>query len=124
MALSKRIGGVMEIIRDNSIEEMMEEMNYAYEEDRYSDKQLNTFYNYYIFFRKYEDKIIGVKRIPLEIILYSKYYWFSRLVDRCHELYGSDAGIDQQQFQMLEEIDQRIEDVDWDFVEKLKYGKV
>ena len=32
----------MEIIKSNNIEEMMEEMNYVYEEDRYSDNQLNN----------------------------------------------------------------------------------
>ena len=35
----------MEIIKSNNIEEMMEEMNYVYEEDRYSDNQLNLNYS-------------------------------------------------------------------------------
>lgn len=113
----------MEIIKNN-IEEMMKEMNYVYKEDRYPDDQLNSLYNYYIFLNEYEDKIIGTKKASLEIILYSKYYWFSRLVDRCHEIYGSDVGTDQQQYMMLEEIDHRVEDVDWEFVEKLDNGKV
>ena len=112
----------MEIIKSN-IEAMMKEMNYVYE-DEYSDDQLNSLLNYIFFLEKYEEKIMGTKKISLEIILYSKYYWFSRLLDRHHEVYGPDAGMEQQQFQMLEEIDHRVEDVDWEFVEKLDKGNV
>ena len=33
-----------------------------------------------------------------------------------------DAGIDQQQFMIMEELDQRLECVDWEVVEKLYKG--
>lgn len=112
----------MEIIKSN-IEEMMKEMNYVYEEE-YSDNWLNNIYNYCQFMDKYENKIIVEEKASLEIILYSKYYWFSRFVDRYREIYGVNGGIEQEQFKIVEEIDHRVEDVDWEFVEKLDNGKV
>ena len=114
----------MEIIKNN-IDEMMREMNYVYR-DKYPDNQLNSLYNKFIFLDEYENKIKGIKNTSLKMILYSKYYWFSRLADKFHEVYGFDAGIDQHQSKILDEIDQRLENIDWnvewDFVEKLKYG--
>lgn len=116
----------MEIIKSN-IEEMMKEMDYVYE-DEFSevllDDQLKSLFNYFLFLEKYEEKIIETKKISLEIILYSKYYWFSRFLDRYHEVYGPNAGLEQQQFQMLEEIEHRAEQADWEFVEKLDNGSV
>lgn len=97
------------------------EANYVYKE-KYPDKQLNCFYNYWCFLNEHEQLIKVTKNISLETILYSKYYWYSCLVDRFHEVYGSDAGIDQQQFMIVEEIDQRLENVDWNFVERLHHG--
>lgn len=58
------------------------------------------------------------------MILYSKYYWFLRFVDRCREVYGFDAGLEQQKSMILDEIDQRVKNADWEFVDKLYYGKV
>lgn len=46
------------------------------------------------------------------------------LADRFFEVYGFDAGIEQQQFKIIEEMDQRIDNVDWNFVERLNTGEV
>lgn len=112
----------MEIIKDN-VEKVLTEANYVYKV-KYPDNPLNSFYNYCCFLNEHEEELRVRKNISLETILYSKYYWFSRLTDRFHEIYGSDAGIEQQQFKLVEEMDQRLEHVDWKFVEMLHCGNV
>lgn len=112
------VGETMEIIKDN-IDEVLVEAGYEYIE-KYPDSQLNSFYNYWYFLDEYEKELYTTKNISLDVILYSKYYWLSRLADQFHEVYGFDAGVEQQQFKIMEELDQRIDNVDWNFVEKLK----
>ena len=106
----------MSEILKSEIEKLLSNINYIYNE-KFPDKQLNTLYNYWNILNKYEKDFEEEKQISLETILYSKYYWFSRLADRFYEIYGFDAGIDQQKFMIVEEIDQRLENIDWDFVE-------
>lgn len=60
---------------------------------------------------EHEAELKVAKDITLETILYSKYYWFSRLADRFHVVFGFDAGIDQQQFMIVKEIEQRLDNV-------------
>ena len=112
---------LMEIIKDN-IENVLIASNYVFKE-KYPDNPLNSFYNYWNFLNEYEEELIDAQNASLESILYSKYYWFSRLTDRFHEIYGFDAGIDQQQSMIIDEMDQRLDHVDWDFVEILHHGK-
>lgn len=112
----------MKIIKDN-IEKVLMETSYVYKE-KYPDNQLNCLYNYWNFLENYEEELKVTKNTSLETILYSKYFWFSRLTDRFHEIYGFDAGIEQQQFMILEEMEQRLDTIDWNFVEILHYGKV
>ena len=109
-----------QIIHD--IEKIMMESNYIFKE-KYPDNPLNSFYNYWYFLNEYEEELIETQNASLEAILYSKYYWFSRLTDRFYEVYGFDAGIDQQQSMIIDEMDQRLDHVDWDFVETLHHGK-
>lgn len=112
----------MEILVKN-IEQLLSEMNYVYKQ-KFLDKQLNSYYNYWNCLNEKEENLLSKKEVLLETILYSKYYWFSRLADRFHEIYGFDAGIDQQQHMIVEEMDQKLESIDWDFVEKLHSGKI
>lgn len=77
-----------------------------------------------VFFYEYEEELKAARSICLETILYSKYYWFSRLAERFYEVYGFDAGIEQQQSMILEEIDQRLDNVDWNYVETLAHEKI
>lgn len=107
----------MKIIKDN-IEKMLEETGYVHIE-KYQDSCLNSAYNNWNFLDTYEEVLKSEKNISLETILYSKYYWFLSLADRFYELYGSDAGIEQQKFKLIEEMDQRLDGVDWKLVEKL-----
>ncbi len=107
----------MEIIKSN-IEQMMKELNYV-DKDEYPDNLLNTLYNYLIFLEECEDKIMSTEKTSLETLAYSKYYWHSHFTYRFREVYGFDAGIEQQQYLALYELEYRVENVDLEFVERL-----
>lgn len=87
--VDKNRGNRMKMVIDN-LDKVMAELKHV-QIEKFPDNQLNQLYN----------------------------YWFSRLAERFHEVYGVDAGIDQQQFMILEELDQRLDSVDWAIVEKL-----
>ena len=47
--------------------------------------------------------LIEIRKKPLEVVLYSKYYWLMRYVKKYNEVNGYDAGMEQQQFKLIEE---------------------
>lgn len=95
-----------------------------------SDEKLRAFYNGNI-----EDSVLNegfarfsflrqsVDLIPADpsSIYYSMYYWFVQFKKRYVALMGPDAGIEQQGFQLLEEIDQEMEEsIDWGIIEAIE----
>ena len=112
----------MEIIK-NKVEDIMVEVGYLNKEE-YSDTLLNSLLNYWCCFDEKEREIQELLGVSSEIILYSKYYWCTQYKNRFNELYGKDAGIDQQQYKLIEEMMQRINDVDWCFVQMIEEGKI
>ena len=70
------------------------------------------------FFTK-EAEVITLTGKPLEVVLYSKYYWLMRYVKKYNEVNGYDAGMEQQQFKLIEELEQRLGDVDWDLLQRI-----
>lgn len=88
---------------------------------QYDNTELNRLFNYWCFFEEKE----AVIQETLEIILYSKYYWCSRYKDKYIELYGIDVGLEQQQYKIMEELEQRLDaDIDWKFLELLEEDNV
>ena len=61
--------------------------------------------------------------IDPENLSYSKYYWYVKFKDKYETIYGFDAGIEQQQFKLLEELDQRFDNIHWDLLEKIDNNK-
>lgn len=112
----------MEIIK-SKVEEIMVKVGYSYKEE-YSDKQLNILLNGWYLFDEKEKEIQEILEVSLETILYSKYYWCTQYKNRFNELYGKDVGIDQQQYKIIEEMMQRINDVDWSFIQMIEEGKI
>lgn len=111
----------MEIIK-SKVEEIMVKSGYAYKEE-HSDKQLNNLLNYWYFFDEKEMEIQELLGVSLEIVLYSKYYWCTKYKDRFNELYGKNVGIDQQQYKIIEEMTQRTNNVNWNFIQMIEEGK-
>lgn len=109
----------MKILKEN-IDELLVKTKHIVQK-QYNDIKLNIFLNYWIFFDEKETMIQELTNEPLEVILYSKYYWCSRYKDRYTELYGHDAGIEQQQYKIIEELEQKVAyDIDWNFIQFLE----
>ena len=111
----------MDIIK-SKVEEIILKTEYAYKEED-SDKQINTWLNYWCFFEERESEIRELLGVSLETILYSKYYWCTQYKNRFNELHGKDVGIEQQQYKIIEEMTQRIKDVNWSLIQMIEEGK-
>ncbi len=95
-----------------------------------SDEELCAFYNEHIedrgvneLFARFSFLQQSVDSIPADpsCIYYSIYFWFVQFKKRYVALMGPDAGIEQQGFQLLEEIDQELEEsIDWGLIEAIE----
>lgn len=108
----------MGIVKE-SVEKLWESISYTYKE-QYSNTFLNKLHTYWCFFEEKEDEIQKISGMSLETILYSKYYWCTRFAKEFLRLYGYDAGVQQQQYQIIEEIAQRMNTVNWKILEMIE----
>lgn len=54
-------------------------------------------------------------------IYYSMYYWFAQFSKRYREQVGADAGIEQEGFKLLEEMDYQLDEgIDWSIIEEIE----
>lgn len=59
----------------------------------------------------------SIEKESVDSILYKKYYWFTKFKERYEQLYGFDAGIEQQQYKIIEELQVRMnENLDWNTI--------
>lgn len=109
----------MKILKEN-MEELLVKTRYIYRK-QYNDIELNRLLNYWCFFEEKEMVIQELTNESLEVILYSKYYWCSRFKEKYIKLYGIDVGMDQQQYKIIEELDQRLNNgIDWKIIQVLE----
>ncbi|MCI9007945.1 MAG: hypothetical protein HFI13_07530 [Lachnospiraceae bacterium] len=107
----------MKLLLDN-MDELSAKIGYCAKRE-YENQILNSIYNYCLLFFCKETEVIILTREPLEVILYSKYYWFTQYMKKHNEINGYDAGIEQQKLKLIEELEQRLENVDWDLLQKI-----
>lgn len=107
----------MELILEN-MDELLAKTGYCIKRE-YENQFLNSLYNYCLLFFCKESEIIALTREPLEVILYSKYFWLTQYMKKYNEINGYDAGLRQQRFKLIEELGQRLENVDWDLLQKI-----
>ena len=107
----------MKLLLDN-IDELSADTGYC-SKIEYENPYLNSIYNYCLLFFSKEAEIMAFTGESLEVVLYSKYYWFTQYMKKYNETQGYDAGIEQQQFKLIEELDQRLENVDWELLHRI-----
>lgn len=71
----------------------------------YEDHEMNTAISYALSLKDNEQKILTITEYTLSDILYGRYYWFTKFLVRYEKLYGKDAGMEQQQFKIIEAMD-------------------
>lgn len=85
--------------------------------------ELNLPLNYWLLLEEREEDIQNLPGIQIDDILYSKYYWCTNYIKKRKQLIGPDGGLDQQQFKLLEEISERLDDkTDWNLLETIYNG--
>ena len=106
------------ILLKETMENLLQGISYPLK-NKYADTELNNFLNYWLVLDENSDMIQKLTGEGLETILYSKYYWSSRYIDRYTELYGMDAGLEQMRHKILDEMDSYFE-INWDMIQKMQ----
>ncbi len=70
-------------------------------------------------FDEYEQEILALTGASLTELLLSKYYWRGRLELLAGKCLGANGDFAQYTFKALEELGNRLEDIDWSLVERL-----
>lgn len=112
----------MKIINEIELEKMIKlEKDYSMNIADISDEELKKYLAYYDFIRNNENLVLKEDKSS---IMYSKYYWYTKYKQRYFEVVGYDAGIEQEGFKLLEEIENELEDgVDWDIIQGIEENK-
>ena len=108
----------MYIIKDE-IEQLKNSCNYD-NVDTYPEKDLNRVFNNWVFLDKFEAELCEGKEYSLDNILYSKYYWCTQFKNKYNALCGTDVGLDQQQFKIIEQKTECLDEVDWDLIKSIE----
>lgn len=110
----------MEIISELELDEIIKlGKNYTIITNDVNDEELKKNLFYYNFLNNNIEKL-ALKENKSKIS-YSKYYWYIKYKQRYFELFGYDAGIEQEGFKLLEEIENELKDgVDWSRIQKIE----
>lgn len=112
----------MEILKEKEILTFTsEEALSSYGDKDINDGEINRILSFYLFLRNNIHEI----SIDKERIYYSIYFWYHKFKERYFALYGSDAGIEQESYKLLEEMDNElIEGVDWVIIESIDKNNI
>ena len=110
----------MRIINEIELEEMIKlEKDYSIKFTDISDEELKKYLTYYDFISNNIENLISKE--DKRSIIYSKYYWYTKYKQRYFEVAGYDAGIEQEGFKLLQEIENELEDgVDWSIIQEIE----
>lgn len=106
------------ILLKETMENLLHGISYPLK-SKYEDAELNRLLNYWLVLDENSDMIQELTGEGSETILYSKYYWSSRYIDRYTELYGTDAGLEQMRHKILDQMDSDFE-INWEMIQKLE----
>ena len=102
----------------SNLKALMSETGYSIK-NRYSNPDLNHLFSCFDFIETHEVEISRISKMDSESLSYSKYYWYTKFKNKYEEIHGFDAGIEQQQFKLLEELQQKFDNIHWDLIEKI-----
>jgi hypothetical protein len=87
-----------------------------------SDDNLSTLLQYYLFLTEYPNAVHSyLPELSEADLLYNRYYWFLKFKTNYGSKRGDDAGLDQQAFQLIEEIDQKLTaGVNWSIIQQIE----
>ena len=91
-----------------------------------SDERLRELFSFYRFLESEKARFLEHHMLfSVDELLYSQYYWFVLFRGLYNEIHGYDAGIEQQGFQMIENIVNSLEsEIDWEIIEGIENGSL
>jgi hypothetical protein len=108
----------MELVKETEIQQLLgdERLSEFYPENL-DDLISKECYARYRFLRRH----LNETTCDQPRIYYSMYYWFIQFSKHCRERVGPDAGIEQEGFKLLEEMDYQLDEgIDWSIIEEIE----
>jgi len=82
------------------------------------NSNIGQYLKYYILATHEAEKIKADFHVTDEDVLYTRYYWLSKVSKGLKHEFGRDEGVSQQLFMLIEEIDRKT-DIDWSLIENI-----
>lgn len=110
----------MDIINELELKVMVDlEKSKDFIRNDINDESLKTAVLYYYFLNNNIADLILKK--DKNCVMYSIYYWYSRCKERYYEIYGFDAGVDQEGFKLLGKLENELDEgIDWSIIQEIE----
>ncbi len=99
----------MQILTESDIKEIIKLIEKPIDRTNFitiEDDIIRTLLDNYLYLTYYQDNVVEqLQIVSKEILFYSRYYWFNKFMKMYFSQYGYDSGIEQQAFEILEQID-------------------
>lgn len=116
----------MKYINKEDLKRMIAEENPTFQTtvdtDYLNDEHFGSLLQYYLFLTEYPNSIYShLDGLNEEDLLYNRYYWFIKFKQKYNSQKGYDAGLEQEAFKLIEEIEQQLEaGVNWSIIEQIE----
>jgi hypothetical protein len=118
----------MEILSADKLDSIIRELRFEDRKaDKYEDPELRKFISYVdVLYQIETGDFKNRNPINEEDFFYSRYYWFNKFVKKYIQIYGPNAGLEQQLFKMLEHYYEYsgVREVDWNIIEQIENGTI
>ena len=108
----------MTLLTENQLDKYMEKFSYQLHKE-FENENMNKSYNYFIFLSRHKNELMQ-NHISLEAILYTTYSVFTKFLQDYEKNIQKDAGIEQQHYNLIQDIEREIGTVDWDLLQKIE----
>jgi hypothetical protein len=121
---------MIKILSDSDLSQLLpyfeENKNRYLYENHYNTDILDgiagDYLRYYILATHETEKVKADFHVTDADVLYTRYYWLSKVSKKLTSVLGRDSGVSQQLFMLIEEIDQKMNNVDWPLIENIDNG--
>ena len=108
----------MTLLTENQLDKYMEKFSYQLHKE-FENENMNKSYNYFIFLSRHKNELMQ-NHISLEAILYTTYSVFTKFLQDYEKNIQKDAGLEQQHYNLIQDIEREIGTVDWDLLQKIE----
>lgn len=108
----------MTLLTENQLDKYMEKFSYQLHKE-FENENMNKSYNYFIFLSRHKNELMQ-NHISLEAILYTTYSVFTKFLQDYEKNIKKDAGLEQQHYNLIQDIEREIGTVDWDLLQKIE----